>query len=158
MKKNIIFILCLMVGAGAVMASTPEVFFSPDKRNEKVISDFVAGAKSELLVEAYSLTNQVIARSIKQASKRVQVKLICDKANAKKDNDFCVSLGGRPDTRSGLMHNKVIVRDGECVLTGSFNFTNNAVKNNRENFMIICDERMAKLYRDEFYRLWEKNT
>jgi phosphatidylserine/phosphatidylglycerophosphate/cardiolipin synthase-like enzyme len=56
------------------------------------------------------------------------------------------------------MHNKFIIRDSKCVLTGSFNFTDNAVYNNRENFIIICDKEIAKAYQQEFNKILQNNT
>lgn len=151
MKKSMVFLILFLAFASVATAENPEVFFSPDPKNELVVADFIAQAKSELLIESYSMTNVVIAAVIKIVKERgVKVSMVCDKANAKKDNDFCVRLGGKPDNRSGLMHNKVMIRDGECVLTGSFNFTNNAVRNNRENFLIYCDKETATKYRQQF--------
>lgn len=157
--KTACFLLAFMVAVGALAAAPPEVFFSPNRNNERIVSEFIRGAKKELLIEAYSITNSVIADSVREAKRRgVRVEMICDKANSQKLNDHCVSLGGKPDKKYGLMHNKVMIRDRECVLTGSFNFTNNAVRNNRENFMILCDKRTADLYAAEFFRLMENNT
>lgn len=135
-----------------------ELYFSPNKENETVVSNFIEETKSELLILAYSLTNHKIASSIKKVKQTKQVKLICDKANFKKKNDYCKSLGGKADKKFGLMHNKVMVRDKECVLTGSFNFTNNAVYNNRENFLIHCDKNFAEKYIAEFNKLERNNT
>lgn len=128
-----------------------KIYFSPDKINEQVVSSFIKQTKNELLIEAYSITNSTIAKSIADIKKKgIKVSLICDKANAKKSNDYCTKLGGKTDNRSGLMHNKVMIRDNQCVLTGSFNFTNNAVYNNRENFIIICNDKIAETYKNQF--------
>jgi phosphatidylserine/phosphatidylglycerophosphate/cardiolipin synthase-like enzyme len=45
-----------------------------------------------------------------------------------------------------IVHNKVMVIDGETVITGSFNFTKAAEESNAENLLIIRDRKLASLY------------
>ncbi len=56
------------------------------------------------------------------------------------------------------MHHKFLVllhkNKPFCVLTGSFNFTKNAL-NNIENLSVIHDHEIAQIYYDEFQRIWE---
>jgi phosphatidylserine/phosphatidylglycerophosphate/cardiolipin synthase-like enzyme len=40
----------------------------------------------------------------------------------------------------------VIVIDGETVITGSFNFTNQAEKSNAENLLVIRSKELAEVY------------
>ena len=47
------------------------------------------------------------------------------------------------DANHAIAHNKVIVIDGEIVLTGSFNFTKAAQEKNAENLLIIRDPALA---------------
>lgn len=58
------------------------------------------------------------------------------------------------DKRSGAMHHKVIVIDGETVITGSYNFSKNAEKRNNENLLIIKGNReIAATYLTEFAKI-----
>jgi phosphatidylserine/phosphatidylglycerophosphate/cardiolipin synthase-like enzyme len=50
------------------------------------------------------------------------------------------------DANHAIAHNKVMVIDGETVLTGSFNFTKAAQENNAENLLIIRDPALAAQY------------
>jgi phosphatidylserine/phosphatidylglycerophosphate/cardiolipin synthase-like enzyme len=50
------------------------------------------------------------------------------------------------DTNHAISHNKVMVIDGELVLTGSFNFTKAAQEKNAENLLIIRDPALAAQY------------
>jgi phosphatidylserine/phosphatidylglycerophosphate/cardiolipin synthase-like enzyme len=50
------------------------------------------------------------------------------------------------ENKSAIAHNKVMVIDGEIVITGSFNFTKAAEENNAENFIVILDRKLASLY------------
>jgi phosphatidylserine/phosphatidylglycerophosphate/cardiolipin synthase-like enzyme len=47
------------------------------------------------------------------------------------------------DAHHAIAHNKVIIIDGELVLTGSFNFTKAAQEKNAENLLIIRDPPLA---------------
>jgi len=59
------------------------------------------------------------------------------------------------DTVHAIAHNKVVVIDGEIVITGSFNFTKAAEAKNAENLLIIQDHELAKLYQTDWEKLRE---
>jgi len=50
------------------------------------------------------------------------------------------------DANHAIAHNKVMIIDGETVLTGSFNFTKAAQEKNAENLLIIRDAALAAQY------------
>jgi len=56
------------------------------------------------------------------------------------------------------MHNKVIVVDERFVITGSFNFSTNAEESNDENVIIIDNPEIARLYMQDFERVWALAT
>lgn len=66
---------------------------------------------------------------------------------------YCAGLNVRQDGNSGILHHKVFIIDESTVITGSFNFSNNAVESNDENVLIIRDTDIAALYTDEFLRV-----
>jgi phosphatidylserine/phosphatidylglycerophosphate/cardiolipin synthase-like enzyme len=47
------------------------------------------------------------------------------------------------DANHAISHNKVMVIDGETVITGSFNFTKAAQERNAENVLIVPDRALA---------------
>jgi phosphatidylserine/phosphatidylglycerophosphate/cardiolipin synthase-like enzyme len=53
------------------------------------------------------------------------------------------------------MHHKVIVLDGQSVVTGSYNFSNNAETRNDENLLVIESPEIASQYEAEFRRVFE---
>ena len=58
------------------------------------------------------------------------------------------------DKNRGAMHHKVIVIDAETVITGSYNFSKNAEKRNRENLLIIKGNReIGRAYLAEFSKI-----
>jgi phosphatidylserine/phosphatidylglycerophosphate/cardiolipin synthase-like enzyme len=50
------------------------------------------------------------------------------------------------DANHAISHNKVMIIDGEVVLTGSFNFTKAAQEKNAENLLILRDPTVAAQY------------
>jgi phosphatidylserine/phosphatidylglycerophosphate/cardiolipin synthase-like enzyme len=45
-----------------------------------------------------------------------------------------------------IAHNKVMILDGQTVITGSFNFTKSAEESNAENLLVIRDAAIAGQY------------
>jgi phosphatidylserine/phosphatidylglycerophosphate/cardiolipin synthase-like enzyme len=89
----------------------------------------LGNAKRTVLAQAYSFTSAPIAKALLNAHKRgVQVQVILDKsqrAEKYSSADFLANQGVPVmiDASHAIAHNKVIIIDGETVLTGSFNFT-----------------------------------
>lgn len=69
---------------------------------------------------------------------------------------FCAGLDVRQDGNPYALHHKVIIVDEETVITGSFNFSGNAINVNDENLLIIKDADLARLYMAEFERVQAK--
>ena len=67
----------------------------------------------------------------------------------------CAGAEMRQDGNLYTLHHKVLIIDQDTVITGSFNFSNNAAKSNDENILIIRDATIAGLYLDEWRRLWD---
>jgi phosphatidylserine/phosphatidylglycerophosphate/cardiolipin synthase-like enzyme len=53
-----------------------------------------------------------------------------------------------------ILHHKVIIIDERTVITGSYNFTNSAERDNDENLVIVDDPNLARAYLDEFERVY----
>jgi phosphatidylserine/phosphatidylglycerophosphate/cardiolipin synthase-like enzyme len=56
------------------------------------------------------------------------------------------------------MHHKFAILDHAVVMTGSFNWTVQAVKNNQENILFFENPAIANVYLEEFNRLWKEFT
>ena len=54
------------------------------------------------------------------------------------------------DAQHAIAHNKVMIIDGETVITGSFNFTKAAEERNAENLLIIHDKKLAERYAENW--------
>ncbi|XP_068555287.1 mitochondrial cardiolipin hydrolase [Anas acuta] len=61
----------------------------------------------------------------------------------------------RHDQESGFMHHKFAIVDRKMVITGSLNWTTEAIQNNRENILIMEDAEYVQPFLEEFERIWE---
>jgi phosphatidylserine/phosphatidylglycerophosphate/cardiolipin synthase-like enzyme len=64
----------------------------------------------------------------------------------------------RRDGNPSFLHHKVIVVDERYVVTGSMNYSTNAEESNDENVIIIDNPEIARLYLQEFERVWSIAT
>ncbi|HTU25753.1 MAG TPA: phospholipase D family protein [Pirellulales bacterium] len=131
--------------AAPVCAQTGDLacYFSPDGGCTEAAVAEINAAQQMILVQAYSFTSAPIAKALVDAHNRgVQIAVILDKSN-RTDHysaaDF-VQHAGIPtyiDAQHAIAHNKIMLIDGRTIITGSFNFTKQAEKNNAENMLVI---------------------
>jgi len=132
------------------------VYFSPNRGATAAVVDALSVARATVLVQAYSFTSAAIARALVEAHARgVDVQVILDRreTGAKYSSaDFLVHAGivTLIDGAHAIAHNKVIVVDGDTVITGSFNFTTAAERQNAENLLVIHDPALAARYVDNW--------
>jgi phosphatidylserine/phosphatidylglycerophosphate/cardiolipin synthase-like enzyme len=123
----------------------------------------IDSARKTIRVQMYSLTLQEIVNKLATAKRRgVDVRVIVDLSQYRQDRNDSIRVSnlagaGIPvlfDTVPGLMHNKVMVIDGETVLTGSFNYTWSAEHWNAENLLVLHDPAVAA----EYLRNWNQRA
>lgn len=66
-----------------------------------------------------------------------------------------VGIEVRHDQDEGYMHHKFAIVDRKVMITGSLNWTTQAIQSNRENVLIIEDPDCVKVFLAEFEKLWE---
>ena len=143
----------------SAIIQAPKVYFSPHGGATAAIVDEIGSAKSEILVQAYSFTSKEISKALLDAHQRgVHIEIILDKSNLSAQYnaaDFTAHMGIPTyiDAEHAIAHNKIIIIDGETVITGSFNFTRAAEEKNAENLLIIKSKELAKEYIDN----WNKH-
>ena len=156
-KTNIVLTVLLVgaLGGLAAMAGTAPVsiYFSPKGRCTSAVVEALDAAMRSVRVQAYSFTSVPIAKAIVDAKRRgVDVEILLDKSQRTEkysSADFVAHVGIPTfiDAVHAIAHNKVMVIDGETVLTGSFNFTKAAEDRNAENLLVIHDRAIAEEYR-----------
>ncbi|MCW5223641.1 conjugal transfer protein TraG (plasmid) [Verminephrobacter aporrectodeae subsp. tuberculatae] len=143
--------------------ATFEVGFSPKRNALEVVMSFVLGARTELLVAAYSFTSKEIAFALVEAKARgVDVRVVVDHAQNTDDQggykavDY-LSSQGIPVFRCenyAAMHHKFMVADGIHIQLGSFNYTSSANLRNAETAVALRNApELACVYRTEWMRL-----
>ena len=148
--------------------ATYEALFTPGDPIDVRLAELIDGARTEVLVNAFSFTNRRIARALAAAHARgVRVEIVADRgqtldlpasaAPALAREGIAVWLDGN----FAAAHNKVMIVDGEsargAVVTGSFNYTGAAQSRNAENVLIVRhDPALASQYRANFMRLRDR--
>lgn len=129
------------------------VAFSPNGQATEVIVEAIDRAKRQILVQAYSFTSRPILSALARAEDRgVDVEVIADKSNdrGRYSGASYMRNHGVPvwiDDSVRIAHNKVMIFDRKSVLTGSFNFSAAAQKDNAENILLVEDApELAALY------------
>jgi phosphatidylserine/phosphatidylglycerophosphate/cardiolipin synthase-like enzyme len=130
--------------------------FSPNGGCTDTVVAEIRQARQQILVQAYSFTSAPIASALVEAHNRgVSVVVVLDKSQKSEQYssaDF-VSRAGIPtriDSAHQIAHNKIMLIDGQTIITGSFNFTKNAEENNAENLLVIRG-------RPDLYQAYENN-
>jgi len=151
----------ILLGVALALAPAPRaapdepawhVYFSPNHGATKAVVDALAAAKETVLVQAYSFTSAPIAKALVEAHARgVDVQVILDQketGSRYSSADFVAhaKIATLIDGAHAIAHNKVMVIDGQAVITGSFNFTTAAEQRNAENLLVIHDRALAARY------------
>lgn len=141
------FIPILLLGWAPLHAQTgPQdlhAFFSPNGGCTDAVVSALGKARKTVLVQAYSFTSAPIAKALVEAKTRgIDVQVILDKSqrSEKYSGASFLKNGGIPvfiDAGHRIAHNKVMIIDGQTVITGSFNFTKAAETGNAENVLLI---------------------
>ncbi len=138
-----------------------QVLFSPeDKAIEKLIP-YVQNAQSSIYFMAFTYTQPQLGQAMLQAAQRNVVvtgvfeTLGSDSNYSQLKPLFCANLPVRQDGNPEFLHHKVIIIDERYVVTGSLNFTDNASQTNNENVIILDNPEIARLYLEEFQRVWQ---
>jgi len=145
------FLLALLL-AVSIQAAEIQVYFSPQGGCTEAVVANLDKATNTVLVQAYSFTSAPIAKALVDAKKRgVKVQVILDKSQRTErysSADFVQRAGIATfiDAKHAIAHNKIMVIDGETILTGSFNFTKAAEEKNAENLLVIQDAALAAKY------------
>jgi phosphatidylserine/phosphatidylglycerophosphate/cardiolipin synthase-like enzyme len=133
--------------------------FSPKGGCQEAILAELKKARREILVQAYSFTAEPLALAMVEAKKNgVTVEIVLDKSNElERYSDLKIlidnSMDVKIDHEHAIAHNKIIIIDKKVLLTGSYNFTNQAEHENAENLMIIKGHpELVSWYRDNFFK------
>lgn len=153
-------IFLLGLGAGTARARTVDTCFSPQGHCDQVLISWINVSLTTLDAAIYGLTDEPIAQALIKAHKRgVKVRVVHDKVQAAGRRDVSemliqaeIPVHIQRGSKGGILHHKFMIIDSQFVVTGSFNWTDNATAKNDENFVVLDDK--AARFQKEFDRLW----
>ncbi|KPJ67452.1 MAG: hypothetical protein AMJ43_04135 [Coxiella sp. DG_40] len=163
--KRIIFIVFFTIpficSADIFLPNTYyQICFTPDTNCTAKIVGAIKKAKRSILVQAYSFTSRPIIKALALAKYRgIDVRILLDKSLIINGSQYYSpipyfqkqNIWIRIDYLPVVAHNKVMIIDDNTVITGSFNFTRAAQRDNTENVLIIHDSKLARKYTDNWY-------
>jgi phosphatidylserine/phosphatidylglycerophosphate/cardiolipin synthase-like enzyme len=154
-------IVKLLVPNSSREQSVAEVYFSPGEECPRRIARMFEMARESADVCVFTITDDRIASAMEDAHRRgVRLRVITD-------NDKAFDLGSDAErlAKAGVpvkvdrtrfhMHHKFALFDGRTLLSGSYNWTRGAARDNEENFIISDDPRLVAAFADQFERMWE---
>jgi phosphatidylserine/phosphatidylglycerophosphate/cardiolipin synthase-like enzyme len=135
----------------AAVNGTVEALFTPGDKIARRIGDLIDDAKHDIKIQAYGFTNSAITNALIAAKRRgIDVQIIEDDGEYLNINGFSkikldsLKAAGAKiylDSEHAIAHNKIILIDADtpqhALITGSYNFTQAAEKNNAENVLLI---------------------
>lgn len=128
-----------------------------------VVLNAISSANKSIDVLAYSFSNKDIVKALLQAKQRgVIIRVIGDfKQNDKSYSGLTILANSGISTKTNNnyqdFHNKVMIVDGSCVETGSFNYSASAANKNAENAIYFCDSTIANQYSNQFNYWWNQS-
>lgn len=164
--KKILILLTMCVSVNS-FASDIQVGFSGGNGSGNnaisVVLNAISSANKSIDVLAYSFSNKDIVRALLQAKQRgVTIRVIGDfKQNDKSYSGLTILANSGITTKTNNnyqdFHNKVMIIDGSCVETGSFNYSASAANKNAENAIYFCDSYVASQYSIQFNYWWNQS-
>jgi len=135
-----------------------ENYFSPvDNVMDKLVAE-VQGAQKSIRFMIFTFTDEDLANAmIARYQAGVDTKGVIEDRGASEGSLvplYCSKVPVEEDGNKYTMHHKIIIIDENTVITGSFNFTKSADHENDDNVLIIHNADLAKLYLQEFDRIW----
>jgi phosphatidylserine/phosphatidylglycerophosphate/cardiolipin synthase-like enzyme len=141
-----------------------EIYFAAENPVIDEIIAEVSASTGTIHFMAFSFTEDSLGDAMIAAGQRgVTIQGVFERTGSETEFSemrrlFCAGMDVRQDGNSGIMHHKVIIVDGQTVITGSFNFSSNATRSNDENVVIIRNPDIAALYIQEFGRVQQLAT
>ncbi|MDQ2691002.1 MAG: phosphatidylserine/phosphatidylglycerophosphate/cardiolipin synthase family protein [Chloroflexota bacterium] len=136
------------------------VFTSEDPALENAIVPLVQSAASSIRFLTFAFTDFPLADAMSQRwNAGVDVAGVFETVGSETDAAelktlMCRNVPVHQDGNPNFLHHKYIVVDERIVVTGSMNYSTNAETSNDENVIIIENPEIARLYLQEFERVW----
>jgi len=139
------------------------VFFATPSNDtvDETLCSVLQTATSTVDIAIYSFTLPNVAQTLETLAKRGVAIRILMEAGAPGGNGVACSLALsstnitlREVSKGGIFHHKFAVLNHSVVITGSFNWSDNARDNNWENLNVIVCPDLAAAYTEQFNSIW----
>jgi phosphatidylserine/phosphatidylglycerophosphate/cardiolipin synthase-like enzyme len=156
--------LFLTTIGNAIAAPSAQAGFSPEGSALRLVLQTVSEARESVRLMGYSFTSPEVARALVQAKRNgIDVRVVLDEhgnqgAASVAAMNTLVNAGipVRTVSQFKIMHDKVIVVDGQTVETGSFNYTRAAAHSNSENALVLSEvPEVARQYLAHWQSRWD---
>lgn len=159
-------ILTTAAAIAAALAAAPpppppiESAFSPRGGCAAATEQAIDAATTSIDVVAYQFTQRRLIAALARARIRgIAIRLIIDRSQeaapaAGPDAARRAAIPLRTDAAEKLQHNKYVILDSTTVITGSYNWSDNAENSNAENIVILRDPATAAAFTADFNKHW----
>jgi cardiolipin hydrolase len=151
---------CLLPRHPVTKSRRMECHFSPGPDCAEAIMNEINRAQHTIDVCVFTITDDRIGRVLLNAKGRgVRVRIISDDQKAMDLGSDVMDLQSmgidvRFDVSRAHMHHKFALFDSTTLLSGSYNWTRSAARENQENVVVTDASRMVSAFAEEFSRLW----
>lgn len=148
--------------SGLIIKKKPEIKNAAKFENiQSNILTTLDKAQISIVVAVAWFTNENLYNKLKEKKNQgVDVRVVLNNDGINKKHGIDISQLNVVEVRSergGIMHDKFCVIDNQIVITGSYNWTDNAELRNAENVNITeNDNSLATKYSLEFNKLWNQ--
>ncbi len=139
-------------------------WFSPGTEILNVLLEAIKNAQKSLDVCVFNFTDERLANALLSAAERgVKVRILTERTSMYQRGSAIASLRNRGvntivvERNQKLMHNKYMIIDNKYVLSGSNNWTKNALKND-ENLVLVSEMAVVRQYRQKFQDLLDRSN
>ncbi|MCM8761725.1 MAG: phospholipase D-like domain-containing protein [Candidatus Omnitrophica bacterium] len=128
----------------------PALYFTPNRKTDKIIISLIEGAESSIYIAGYSVSWEKMIELLNRKKENIDIKILTDRETKWIFKDI-VRIYSKP----GLFHPKFIVVDKKYVLIGSGNFTDDGIYLHHNHFLLIKDRDMADFFNKKFLSWWD---
>ena len=138
---------------------TIDNYFCPDDNCAQHVKEELEQAQRSINFMTFSFTHEGIANALLfQNQAGIPIRGVMETTQISEYSRFQVlqyqGVDVHKDGNKRNMHHKVFIIDEETVITGSFNPTAGGNERNDENVLIIKDKAIARLFLDEFEKVY----
>lgn len=133
-------------------------YFCPQDNCRKEVLTLINNSKTEILFANFALTDKELSNLLKtKKSEGISIEGIIERRNLNLKGSTIKELNESfniyLDNNKNNMHHKYFIIDERFVITGSANPTGSGYDYNDENILIIENEKIAKMYKEEYLKL-----